>query len=147
MSNQTSGMLFSYVNRSQYHESCVPKNVTQTVEPADAGKAQKSLDRVNFDPVSQDVIWRQTLQAERRCLKDWEENWGFLTAYDAKGRVRERQPLPERSNMFSNDVPNTSSGNYGNRLTTDLGSTMSTLEKRFFSQHRKRHLPSEMLCL
>ncbi|BFZ11402.1 hypothetical protein BsWGS_14442 [Bradybaena similaris] len=133
--------------RSQYHDSCIPKNATQAVESADAGRSQKATDPAKQDVVVQDVVWRETLQAERRCLKDWEENWGYLTMYDSKGNVKEKEALPGRSNMFSDQVPNTDSGNYGNRLTTDLGRTMLSLEKQFFSQQRKRNLPSDMLCV
>ncbi|CAL1538151.1 unnamed protein product [Lymnaea stagnalis] len=48
--------------------------------------------------------------------------------------------------MFSTVVPNTNSGNYGNRLSTETGQTMQSLENKFFSESRRRKLPEEMIC-
>ncbi|GFO40406.1 hypothetical protein PoB_006691100 [Plakobranchus ocellatus] len=146
MNRQTTGILFSYTNKSAYHDSCVPKPTAPPPEPSAPGKLNKDGDYNNCNAVIQDVIWKQSVHAERRCLKNWEEDWGFLTDYDAKGNIKEKEELPEKSNMFSDSIPNTNSGNYGNRLVSDAGKTMQSLEFKFFSEGRRKKLPKEMIC-
>uniref|UniRef100_A0A0B6YWI9 Uncharacterized protein n=1 Tax=Arion vulgaris TaxID=1028688 RepID=A0A0B6YWI9_9EUPU len=143
---ETSGLLFSYVSQSQYHESCIPKNVIQAHASSDHGKSQKINDNSKSDAVSQDAVWRQALQKERLCLKNWEDSWGFLTNYDAKGNIKEKTELPATSNMFSDSVPNTISGNYGYRQATETGRSMLSLEKKFFAENRRQKMSSDMIC-
>lgn len=145
----SSGVIASYMlatRKSAYHDSCVPKGGAPAPEPAAQGKPAPSADYT--DHVTQDVIWKQSVHTEKRCLKNWEGNWGFITEYDAKGQVKEKEELPEKSVMFSDDpnIPNTNSGNYGSRLGTQPAKQMQSLEHKFFSEGRRRKLPSDMIC-
>ncbi|XP_059176813.1 uncharacterized protein C2orf50-like isoform X2 [Physella acuta] len=140
MSGDSASYMFS-TKKSAYHDSCIPKPFVPPPEPAknakDAGKC---------DVITQSVIWKESVKAEQRCLKNWEANWGFLADYDTKGNAREKEELPEKSNMFSDVIPNTNSGNYGNRLGKESGQMVQALETRFFSDSRRRKLPEEMIC-
>ncbi|XP_005104074.1 uncharacterized protein C2orf50 [Aplysia californica] len=145
----SSGVVASYMlatRKSQYHDSCVPKPVNPPPEPAAPGKPAKDGDYNKCDAVTQDVIWKQSVHTERRCLKNWGDSWGFITDYDAKGNIKEKEELPEKSVMFSDDIPNTNSGNYGHRLDTEPAKAMQSLEFKFFSEGRRRKLPSDMIC-
>ncbi|XP_078333902.1 ciliary microtubule inner protein 5-like isoform X4 [Crassostrea virginica] len=130
---------------SQYHDNCIPPErrqiTTQTTE-----KAHKEGDYSQCDAVTQDRIWKQSVGKEGMCLKNWEENWGFLTEFDSKGNQKPKEELPEGVNMYSNAVPNTNSGNYGNKVKSELGVKMQKLEHQFFGGQRKRKLGSEMVC-
>ncbi|XP_022338060.1 ciliary microtubule inner protein 5-like isoform X2 [Crassostrea virginica] len=156
MSGQFGGIMFSYYSRtkpSQYHDNCIPPErrqiTTQTTE-----KAHKEGDYSQCDAVTQDRIWKQSVGKEGMCLKNWEENWGFLTEFDSKrnnagftmGNQKPKEELPEGVNMYSNAVPNTNSGNYGNKVKSELGVKMQKLEHQFFGGQRKRKLGSEMVC-
>ncbi|XP_078333903.1 ciliary microtubule inner protein 5-like isoform X6 [Crassostrea virginica] len=145
-------MAYSY-KASQYHDNCIPPErrqiTTQTTE-----KAHKEGDYSQCDAVTQDRIWKQSVGKEGMCLKNWEENWGFLTEFDSKrnnagftmGNQKPKEELPEGVNMYSNAVPNTNSGNYGNKVKSELGVKMQKLEHQFFGGQRKRKLGSEMVC-
>ncbi|XP_078333900.1 ciliary microtubule inner protein 5-like isoform X3 [Crassostrea virginica] len=143
----------NYHLKSQYHDNCIPPErrqiTTQTTE-----KAHKEGDYSQCDAVTQDRIWKQSVGKEGMCLKNWEENWGFLTEFDSKrnnagftmGNQKPKEELPEGVNMYSNAVPNTNSGNYGNKVKSELGVKMQKLEHQFFGGQRKRKLGSEMVC-
>ncbi|XP_060586687.1 uncharacterized protein C2orf50-like isoform X2 [Ruditapes philippinarum] len=143
------GMMFSYFQKSQYHDSCIPAEKRQL--PPET-KSYREAEYSNCDQVSQDTIWKQAVGTERRCLKNWEESWGFLAEFDAqilagsKGNVKEPEPLPEKSTQFSDHVPNTNSGNYGNRVNTDIGTAMAKMEHQFYSDRRRRKLGGDMIC-
>ncbi|RUS75015.1 hypothetical protein EGW08_017238 [Elysia chlorotica] len=62
------------------------------------------------------------------------------------GNTKEKEELPEKSNMFSDNIPNTNSGNYGNRVNSEAGKAMQSLEFQFFSEGRRKKLPKEMIC-
>ncbi|KAH9500394.1 hypothetical protein Btru_071724 [Bulinus truncatus] len=128
--------------RRAYHESCIPKPFVPPPEPT------KTLTKEvgKSDAITQSVIWKENVHAEQRCLKNWETNWGFLTEFDSKGNTKEKVELPEKSNMFSDAIPNTNSANYGNRLGTETGKAMQSLEFKFFSESRRKKLPEEMIC-
>ncbi|XP_048730268.1 uncharacterized protein C2orf50-like isoform X2 [Ostrea edulis] len=143
----------NYHLKSQYHDNCIPperrQQTTQTTE-----KQHKEGDYSNCDAVTQDRIWKQSVGKEGMCLKNWDENWGFLTEFDSKGNKagfylgnpKPREELPENVTVFSNAVPNTNSGNYGNKVTSEIGVKMQKLEHQFFGGQRKRKLGSEMIC-
>lgn len=63
-----------------------------------------------------------------------------------QGNQKEREALPEKSNVFSDSVPNTNSGNYGNRIDTPLGQTMAKMEYQFYSGGRRKKLGNDMIC-
>ena len=63
-----------------------------------------------------------------------------------QGNVKEPEPLPEKSTQFSDHVPNTNSGNYGNRVNTDIGTAMAKMEHQFYSDRRRKKLGSDMIC-
>ncbi|KAK0066360.1 hypothetical protein Bpfe_004481 [Biomphalaria pfeifferi] len=130
--------------KSAYHDTCIPRPVVPPPEFTPGKTLGKDFSKL--DAITQSVIWKENVHAEQRCLKNWENNWGFLTEYDAKGNVKEKVELPEKSNMFSDNVPNTNSGNYGSRLDKDSGKAMQSLEFKFFSESRRKKLPEEMIC-
>jgi len=63
-----------------------------------------------------------------------------------QGNQKEKEPLPEKSHVFSDNVPNTNSGNYGNRITTSLGQSMAQMEYQFYSGGRRKKLGNDMIC-
>ncbi|XP_070209120.1 uncharacterized protein C2orf50-like isoform X2 [Littorina saxatilis] len=130
--------------KSAYHENCMPRQTIGTQTNTASGLSESQLKAC--DMVTQDKIWKQSVASERRCLQNWDENWHFLTEYDSKGQPIEKPELPEKVNMFSEDVPNTNSGNYGSRLNTDAGRTMRNLELKFYNDRRRQKLDSEMVC-
>ena len=69
--------------------------------------------------------------------------WRFAFA---QGERIEKPELPEKVAVFSDNVPNTNSGNYGSRLNSEPGRTMQNLEFQFYSEQRRRKLDSEMVC-
>ncbi|KAK3759082.1 hypothetical protein RRG08_010696 [Elysia crispata] len=141
-----SGVAASYMLTSRkggYRDSCAPKS---TAPPPQPGRVANEGDYNSCNAVIQDVIWKQSVQSERRCLKNWQEDWGFLTDFDPKGNIKDKEELPEKSNMFSDNIPNTNSGNYGNRVSSEPGKTMQSLEFKFFSEGRRKKLPKEMIC-
>lgn len=36
------------------------------------------------DVVSQDNIWKQSVDVEQNAIKKWQTSWGFLTEYNSK---------------------------------------------------------------
>lgn len=48
--------------------------------------------------------------------------------------------------MFSANVPNTNSGNYGSRLNTEMGKIMQNMEFNFNSERRKKKLGNDLIC-
>ncbi|KAK3088595.1 hypothetical protein FSP39_021111 [Pinctada imbricata] len=131
---------------SAYHDNCIPADRRQQVAETTTEKTHKEGDYNKCDIVTTDRIWKQSVDKEGRCLKNWEESWGFLTEYDAKGNKKEREELPENTTVFSDTVPNTNSGNYGNRVTSEVGITMQKLENQFFGGQRKRKLGNDLVC-
>ena len=63
-----------------------------------------------------------------------------------QGNQMEKEPLPEKASIFSSDMPNTNSGNYGNRVNTDLGRQMQNLEYKFYAEKRRRKLGNDLVC-
>lgn len=131
--------------KSQYHDSCVPSEKKHVQQQAET-KSYREAEYSNCDQVSQDTIWKQAVGGERRCLKNWEENWGFLADFDAQGKPKDPEPLPEKCSRFSENVPNTNSGNYGNRVKTDLGTAMAKMEYQFYSGGRRKKMGKDMIC-
>lgn len=127
---------------SAYHETCIPK------KPVVAEPTQNYTqgDYVQCDQVSQDKIWKQAVEKEWSGKKEWEANWGFLTEFDAKGEAKEKEEKPDKISLFSDDVPNTNSGNYGSRNNTETGLTIQDLEHRFYAKQRRRRMDNDLLC-
>lgn len=137
--------------KSQYHDSCVPAEKRQ-IATETAPKTQREGEISKTNLVAKDTIWKQSVDTERRCLKNWETNWGFLAEFDAqilrgsKGNPKEPQKIPEKASIFSDSVPNTNSGNYGNKVGTPLGQAMTKMEYKFYSERRRRKMGSDMVC-
>lgn len=144
MNREVSGLMFSYIQKSAYHDSCIPKDRQQAAPPTD--KKYSESDYSKCDNVTQDTIWKQSVGKEKMCLKNWEENWGFLTEFDEKGNQRPPEELPEKVDLFSGNVPCTNSGNYGARVNTDVGQTMQKLEFNFFGKQRRKKLGNDLVC-
>ncbi|KAK3588594.1 hypothetical protein CHS0354_001919 [Potamilus streckersoni] len=130
--------------KSAYHENCIPATQRVTAPPIETKRPEGDFNKC--DKVTLDKIWKQSVDGEKRCVKNWETNWGFLADYDSKGNKKEAEELPDQVQMFSKDVPNTNSGNYGSRQDTPLGQTMRNLEYKFYSDGRRRKMGADMIC-
>ncbi|KAM9315889.1 ciliary microtubule inner protein 5 [Gastrophryne carolinensis] len=97
------------------------------------------------DAVQKDHVWREFVEAERRGLKQWHENWSFLKEYDSLGNKKEVEELPEQLPMFSEDVPNTTNQNIGNRINTDLGKRLIRMDFSLTSGNQKKKLGADFL--
>ncbi|KAM6968917.1 ciliary microtubule inner protein 5 [Tautogolabrus adspersus] len=99
------------------------------------------------DPVKQDRVWRELVVGERRRVREWETNWGFLTEYDQMGHPKSPEPLPSNVSCFPDRVPNTTNQMFGSRLSTPLGSELVRLDRRLLwsGNYYKRKLDPEML--
>ncbi|KAL5014608.1 hypothetical protein ScPMuIL_008878 [Solemya velum] len=141
----SSGVAGSYMlgsSKSAYHDSCIPKDRNPV---SSSSKKHQEGEYVKCDMVTQDTIWKQSVNAEGRCVKEWWQNWGFITEFDQKGEPKTRQELPDHVEVFSNTVPNTNSGNYGSRLATPLGQQMQKLEFQYYSEKRRRKFGSDLV--
>lgn len=63
-----------------------------------------------------------------------------------QGEPKEVEELPDKVNMYSGAVPNTNSGNYGHRNTTETGQALQKLEFQFHSGNRKRKMGNDLIC-
>lgn len=108
-------------------------------------KSNNQAQDAGVDFVAQDKIWREYLSSERQIVKDWETNWGFLTKFDGKGEIKTEKELPEKLNMFSEEVPNTSSGAYGAHVESHLGQRLQNLEFQFYG-HMRRKRTTDLVC-
>ncbi|XP_046377522.1 uncharacterized protein C2orf50-like isoform X2 [Haliotis rufescens] len=136
----------SWINMVEraYHDSCIPKD-KQLAAPAASSRNYSEGDFRKCDKVTQDTIWKEGVSSEKRCLKNWEDNWGFLTEFDAKGQPKEKEETPENLTIFSDEIPNTNSGNYGNRIASDVGHAMQKMEHKFYSDNRRKR-KEELIC-
>uniref|UniRef100_A0A1I8FDY5 Methylcytosine dioxygenase TET n=1 Tax=Macrostomum lignano TaxID=282301 RepID=A0A1I8FDY5_9PLAT len=67
------------------------------------------------DAVNQDKIWRQFLENESNGLdKQWEQNWASSASLIQRAITKTKKVLPEEASVYSEKVPNTDAGNYGN---------------------------------
>ncbi|ESP03413.1 hypothetical protein LOTGIDRAFT_199259 [Lottia gigantea] len=143
MTEQVSGVLFSYSNRpkSAHHDSCIPK--AKAAQPA---KNHTEGDYRGCDGVTQNKIWTENVQSEKRCRKNWSHDWGYLTDYDARGNLKQKEEMPEKVALYSDNVPNTNSAMYGNRINTDLGQKMQAMEFKFYAEKRRRKMGKDLIC-
>ncbi|XP_070534827.1 uncharacterized protein C2orf50-like isoform X2 [Ptychodera flava] len=137
-------MSFSYYEKSAYHTTCIPAEKKETVIPQPT-KNYSQQDFAKCDSVTQDKIWKQMVGNEKACLRKWDENWGFLKDYDQKGELKEKEELPEKVSVFSDDVPNTSNHMWGSRLKTETANKMLSMEHRFMS-HNRHKSSKDLLC-
>ncbi|XP_034530173.1 uncharacterized protein C2orf50 homolog isoform X2 [Notolabrus celidotus] len=99
------------------------------------------------DTVKQDQVWKEVVWGERRGVKEWEKNWGFLRNYDQMGQLKPEKTLPSYVPLFSDCVPNTTNQMCGSRLSTPLGSELVRLDRLLLwsAGKHKRKLDPEML--
>jgi len=70
---------------SSYHDNCIPANrkpqqiVSNTTQPTLTAAQLKAA-----DVVTQDKIWKQSVENEKRGLRQWDSQWSYLTEYDSK---------------------------------------------------------------
>ena len=62
-----------------------------------------------------------------------------------QGEIKTEKELPEKLNMFSEDVPNTSSGTYGAHVETPLGQRLQSLEFQFYGNTRRKRT-TDLMC-
>lgn len=130
---------------SEFHQTCIPPE-KRAAAAQTSSEGRRDVDNVAGDVVAQDKMWRQSVDNEKQNAKKWEQNWGFLAEVDPKGRAKTPVQLPDKVNMFSDDLPNTNAGEYGARLSTDTGLTMQQLEFRFHSGNRKKKMENDLVC-
>nr|XP_046269863.1 uncharacterized protein C2orf50 homolog [Scatophagus argus] len=111
----------------------------------DAASAELNPD--GGDTVKQDQAWKELVWSEKRGLREWEKNWGFLRNYDQMGQLKPEEPLPSYTSLFSDRVPNTSNQMFGSRLSSPLGSELVRLDRLILwsGSHHKRKQDPEML--
>ena len=71
---------------SQYHDTCIPAHQRQQAQPQlePHTKPLTVIDYTKCDEVQEDKMWKQSVHNEEKAVKQWQENWGFLTEYDDK---------------------------------------------------------------
>lgn len=62
-----------------------------------------------------------------------------------QGQPKEKEETPENLTIFSDEIPNTNSGNYGNRIASDVGHAMQKMEHKFYSDNRRKR-KEELIC-
>ncbi|XP_041668576.1 uncharacterized protein C2orf50 homolog [Cheilinus undulatus] len=107
----------------------------------------KEQTSVKTDPEQQDRLWKELVWGERRKVREWEKNWGFLRNYDQMGQLKPSEPLPSDASLYSDRVPNTTNQVFGSRLSTPLGSELVRLDRLLLwsGGYRKHKLDQEML--
>ncbi|XP_050407665.1 uncharacterized protein C2orf50 [Patella vulgata] len=147
MQRQVSSVLFSYSNnKSANHDSCLPKTKGGPSAAAGTNRKYTEGDHRKCDAITQNKIWAENVESEKRCLKNWKSDWGFLTEYDPHGNLKPKEEMPDRVALYSENVPNTNSANYGNRLNTEVGQTMQAMEFKFYSERRRRKMGDDLIC-
>lgn len=141
-------MMFSYMNKSHYHEACVPTHQRRAVYAEPNTKPVAVLDYTNrTDAVKEDILWRQCVSKEEKAVSKWEDEWGFLVEYDSKGNAVTPEQLPEYQSRFaSGPVPKTVAGVYGSRTHSTNTQNMLSLERALAAPNRKKKLDREMVC-
>ncbi|XP_067839844.1 uncharacterized protein C2orf50 homolog [Heptranchias perlo] len=117
-------------------------SLTSHSKPAGTSKARELE---YFDTVKRDQVWREFMRAEWRGVKQWENNWSFLKDYDAKGRLKVREPLPEYVPLFSDKVPNTTNQTFGSRIDSHLGQALIRMDYQLQKENRKKKLDDELI--
>ncbi|KAM8737579.1 ciliary microtubule inner protein 5 [Acanthopagrus schlegelii] len=107
----------------------------------------QELQQDKIDPVKKDHLWKELVWTEKRGVREWEKNWGFLQHYDQMGQLKPQEPLPSYVTLFSDRTPNTTNQMLGSRLSTPLGSELVKLDRLglLSGSHHKRKLDPEML--
>lgn len=59
--------------------------------------------------------------------------------------MKPKKELPDRVNMYSEDIPNTCGHEYGSRLGTDIGVQMTVMQNSFNIGHKKRR-NNDLIC-
>ncbi|PAA63451.1 hypothetical protein BOX15_Mlig032332g3 [Macrostomum lignano] len=152
---ERSGTLFSYFNsndgdqkqkqKQQHAKAAKPYRRPEAAMEASNARAGTGH-QDGKDAVNQDKIWRQFLENEQRLDKQWEQNWGFICEFDPKGNPKTKKVLPEEASVYSEKVPNTDAGNYGNRLATEAGQRVAQMQAKFETQNRRSKPDKDIIC-
>lgn len=99
-----------------------------------------------WNAVKEDLTWREGLWRERRGVKEWERNWGFLRGYDQLGRPKFEKPPPTNTTPFSDRMPNTANRVYGSRLSTPLAVQIVLMDRLLVGRanHRRQKINFDM---
>ena len=90
-------------------------------------------------------IWTEAVEREQKSVKEWEDKWHFLAEYDQRGNLKEPKKLPDRVNMFSENLPSSCGHQYGFRLNTDEGKGIVSIEKALCKTYGKRR-NKDLIC-
>uniref|UniRef100_A0A3Q3WBI8 Uncharacterized protein n=1 Tax=Mola mola TaxID=94237 RepID=A0A3Q3WBI8_MOLML len=105
--------------------------------------ASPQLDQDRIDTVKQDQVWKDVVWNERRGVREWEKNWGFLRNYD------HMEPSRSSTSLSSEHVSNTSNEMFGSRLSTPLGLEVVRLDRLLLwsgSHHKRKQDPELLPC-
>ncbi|XP_074548282.1 ciliary microtubule inner protein 5 isoform X2 [Halichoeres trimaculatus] len=132
------------------NKSTRPKSSQPTVDRSRHGKVETvstGETPEKSDTVKQDRAWTELVRGERRGVREWEKNWGFLMNYDQLGQPKPEKPPPSYVPLFSGRVPNTTNQMFGSRLSTPLGSELVKLDRLLIWSVgiRKRKLDPQFL--
>ncbi|KAK3745715.1 hypothetical protein QZH41_020275 [Actinostola sp. cb2023] len=81
---------------SFYHDKCTPKYIKERVKSAPP-RTYSQREYAKCDVVREDEIWKNECKNERKMIRKWEENWGFLADYDQKIRNFKIQSQEEKN--------------------------------------------------
>ncbi|XP_041044794.1 uncharacterized protein C2orf50 homolog [Carcharodon carcharias] len=112
-------------------------------KPAAGSRSQGKL--TYLGTVQQDQVWRELIRAEWQGLKEWENKWSFLKDYDAKGRLKVQDPLPDYIPQFSDKVPSTTNQTFGSRIDSQLGQALIRMDYWLQRENRKKKLDNELI--
>ncbi|GCB75895.1 hypothetical protein scyTo_0020414 [Scyliorhinus torazame] len=138
-------LLFSRTTSAGYRLAERPNADSLTGHSKPAADSQSQGKLTYLGTVQQDQVWRELIRAEWQGLKEWENNWSFLKDYDAKGRLKIQEPLPEYVSQFSDQVPNTTNQTFGSRIDSELGQALIRMDYRLQKENRKTKLDNDLI--
>ncbi|XP_053879499.1 uncharacterized protein C2orf50 homolog isoform X2 [Malaclemys terrapin pileata] len=123
------------------HGKALPASRVLAQQAARAREEEQAA--LQRDPVRQDKIWREFMDAEWRGRKYWYQNWGFMKDYDPMGKKKEQEQLPEYMPVFSDKIPNTTNQTIGSRMNTEIGKTLVNMDYFLSRGRQKKKLEHE----
>ncbi|XP_068195608.1 uncharacterized protein C2orf50 homolog [Antennarius striatus] len=126
----------------------VTRPVTSAPRAEKTRRAQVDAPRKELNPdvgdaVKRDQAWKDLVVSERRGVREWEKNWGFLRNYDHMGQLKQEEPQINHLSLCSDRIPKTSNQTFGRRLSTPLGSEVVRLDRLLLLSGHYQKLKSD----